>query len=394
MLKSVRTNVVEHSQTERTCRCAGEFLYKKLFVTTIFRQNCLFTIYITATANSILYFSIELATTKHEVKLFKLQFQGLNVEKERLTTKVAKQTKFIEHLRRCELAKAKKLFKYAKYFSENDENIPVEVKEMLEEGHRQKRLFEEKSDLTKTDSINQATEERKYVENSTHTSEDVLKGNLNFWASLDKHIEQNNMNKQLISALLKEAKLLADKDLEIWNKNKELQQTENILAKFIVDLSISRAQCQIEKQKMIQDRGKSHRSCCYSVDHREQESKMMTIQQSLSLKDQIARLQSDARSGQSAENMKVKLTDMKLKSKVLDGTVFEPAYETREQTICYEDFTKIVCMPERKCKTQGVEKGKKKSAKEAGSTGKVGRRFLDRILRKRRRVCETGVQKH
>ena len=394
MLKSVRTNVESIRKQKENVDAQENFYIRNCLYQRHSGKIVFFTIYITATANSILYFSIELATTKHKVKLFKLQFQGLNVEKERLTTKVAKQTKFIEHLRRCELAKAKKLFKYAKYFSENDENIPVEVKEMLEEGHRQKRLFEEKSDLTKIDSINQATEERKYVEKSTHTSEDALKGNLNFWASLDKHIEQNNMNKQLISALLKETKLLADKDLEIWNKNKELQQTENILAKFIVDLSITRAQYQIEKQKMIQDRGKAYRSCCYSVDHREQESKMMTIQQSLSLKDQIARLQSDARSGQSAENMKVKLTDMQLKSKVLDGTVFEPAYETREQTICYEDFTKIVCRPEGKCKTQGVEKGKKKSAKEAGSTGKVGRRFLDRILRKRRRVCETGVQKH
>ena len=329
------------------------------------------------------------------LSFFKLQFQGLNVEKERLATKVEKQTKMIDHLRRCELVKAKKLFKYAKYFSEIDENLPMEVEEMLVGSNRDKRLFEERSKSKKPDSINQATEERKCVENSKQRCEDALTGNFNVWASLDKHIEQNNKKKQLLSALLKETRLLADKDLEIWNNNKELQQTQTILAKFIVDLSITRAKHQIEIQKMICDRGKCYQSCCYSkADPREQENKMMTIQQGLSMTEQIARFRSDARSVRSAESMKVKLTDVQLKSKVIDGTAFESADETRKQTMRSEDLTMVTCRPEDRCETQrcsSFEKGKKNSVEEAGSTGKVGRRLLDRILRRRRRANVAGM---
>ena len=314
------------------------------------------------------------------------QFQGMNIQKERLTTKVEEQTKIIEELRRCEHVKLKKMQKYVKYLVQNDENKSTDIKKMSKENDKCRK---DKVKMNEKQPVNQTKEDGEDLANWRDRYQETLKDNNKFFTLLDRCIEQNTKKDQLVTTMMKETKLLADKDLEIWNLKKELQDIESNLARFIVDWSVGRAKDQVLMQSMSVDQWKSKIACSSSrIGIKELKNEMTALQgEDLSMRERINKLENGlVSSGKAVEGMRMKLKNKVFKSKDFDDTTCDIGDETKELVILHEDFKKLSCRLEDRINMLEKYVLEKRNHNRSSPFEKGRKRkgsFLSRILRKK-----------
>ena len=313
------------------------------------------------------------------------QFHGMNIQKEKLITEVEKKTQIIEELRKCEHIKLKKMQKYAKFFIQNDENKSTDIKKMSEETNKFRK---DRVKMNEKQPVSQTEEDGEDLENWREPYKETLKDNYNFFMLLDRYIEQNTKRNLLVTIMMKNTKLLADKDLEIWNLKKELQDIESYLARVVVDLSIARAKDQMSRQSISDDQWKNKRSCvCSGIDITELKNEMTALQgEGLSMKERINKLESDAlSSGKPAKGMRAKLKDIIFKSKDFDDTIYDIADE-RKELIILQDFIKVTCRLEDRItvlEKYTLEKSSHNGLQPFENGRKRKGSFLGRILRKK-----------
>ena len=315
-----------------------------------------------------------------------MQFHGLNIEKEKLTVKVEEQGKVIEELKRSENMKTKKMQKYAKYFTENDENKSIDIKKMTEENYKFKKFLDEKVKMKENESANRIKDNGEDIEDWRKRYQGTLKDSYIFYMLLDRYIEQNSKKDQLITALTKETQLLADKDLQIWNLKKEFQEKEKKLAQVLVDLSVTRAKDKVVMQSMGDDQEKFTRPCCYStMDLKELKKQMKELGGESSLmKERIHKLEKDVvNSGKIANFMRAKLKDMIFKNRGFDDAMQELTDETTELIILNEDFLKLLDDRSKILDNCPLEKDERNRLNPIENAKKRKASFFRRILKKK-----------
>ena len=163
--------------------------------------------------------------------------------------------------------KIKKVLKYVKYFMEAEEDKTLDIKKMVGESELFRRQFAEKGKAL----INESFSPAKDVDSATSGTKDKTSDGSRvvcaFQILLERYIEQNEAKDRLMTALKVEADEIPYKDLELWNLNYQLRETEADLAKEMTSTSCMKSffETEVNNQKRelnkVQNWRETQREC-------------------------------------------------------------------------------------------------------------------------------------
>ena len=163
--------------------------------------------------------------------------------------------------------KIKKVLKYVKYFMEAEEDKTLDIKKMVGESELFRRQFAEKGKALINESFSPAKDVDSASSGTKDKTSDGSKVVCAFQILLERYIEQNEAKDRLMTALKVEADEIPYKDLELWNLNYQLRETEADLAKEMTSTSCMKSffETEVNNQKRelnkVQNWRETQREC-------------------------------------------------------------------------------------------------------------------------------------